>query len=76
MTETISINLRTTPEKAQILADLANQQDRSRNYLINQALDSYIHMQQDWIDGVEKARVEIRNGHSIPIDEVFKKYEE
>ena len=73
----VSITFRTTPEKTQILAELASkQQGRSRNYLINQALDNYTQMQKDWIDGVEKAKAEIRNGQSIPIDEVFREFEE
>lgn len=72
MTDTTSINLRTTPKKAEILAELATKQDRSRNYLINQAIDTYLHMQHEWIKGVEKGMKEAREGKLILLDDVMK----
>lgn len=75
MSDNISINLRTSAEKGKLLAELASKYDRSRNYLINQALDNYIEMQQAWVEGIEAARKEVKKGKTKPISQVFDEFE-
>ncbi len=39
---TEAFSVRTDPKKVRKLDELAKQQDRSRNYLVNQAIDQYL----------------------------------
>ncbi len=39
---TAAFSVRTDPEKIKKLDELAEQQDRSRNYLVNQAIDQFL----------------------------------
>ena len=41
---TEAFSVRTDPKKVRKLDKLARQQDRSRNYLVNQAIDQYLEL--------------------------------
>jgi predicted transcriptional regulator len=41
---TEAFSVRTDPKKVRKLDKLAEQQDRSRNYLVNQAIDQYLEL--------------------------------
>lgn len=71
MTDFIPITIRLSPEKALLLNEIANKEDRSRSYLLRQAVDRYLEMHQAWVKGIEEAIHEADAGKTIPIDEVF-----
>jgi predicted transcriptional regulator len=68
-----TISFRAAAEKIDTLDSLASAQDRSRSYLINQAIANYIdlHTYQDALvrDGME----EMRRGRVVSHDEVVKR---
>jgi predicted transcriptional regulator len=72
MSDLVSINLRTTEDRANILTQLALDEDLSRTQLINHALDNYIEMRKQWDEGIKAGLKQVREGKVVPIEEVFK----
>lgn len=68
-----TISFRADPEKIEELDSLASAQDRSRSYLINEAISNYIelHAYQDAL--VRKGQEEMRKGRVLSHDEVVKR---
>jgi predicted transcriptional regulator len=68
-----TISFRAVTEKIDALDSLASAQDRSRSYLINQAITNYIelHAYQDAL--VRKGLDEMRQGRVIRHEEVVKR---
>ena len=68
-----TISFRALAEKIDALDSLAAAQDRSRSYLINEAITNYIelHAYQDAL--VRKGLEEMRKGHVVSHDEVIKR---
>ena len=68
-----TISFRALAEKIEALDSLASAQDRSRSYLINQAITNYIelHAYQDAL--VRKGLDEMRQGRVVRHEEVVKR---
>jgi predicted transcriptional regulator len=68
-----TISFRANPEKIEALDSLASAQDRSRSYLINEAISNYIelHAYQDAL--VRKGVEDARKGRVVSHDEVVKR---
>ena len=68
-----TISFRALAEKIETLDSLAAAQDRSRSYLINEAIANYIelHAYQDAL--VRKGLAEMREGRVVRHDEVVKR---
>ena len=68
-----TISFRAVAETIDKLDSLAAAQERSRSYLINQAINNFIelHAYQDAL--VHKGIEEIRNGRTVSHDEVVKR---
>lgn len=68
-----TISFRALAEKIDSLDSLAAAQDRSRSYLINEAITNYIelHAQQDAL--VRKGLAEMRKGRVVNHEEVVKR---
>lgn len=75
MTQTVPVSIRLTPEKASLLDEMAKQGERSRNNLINLAIDTYLEMRKQWDDGIEEAIREVRAGLVTPAEKVFARLE-
>ncbi len=69
-----TISFRADAEKIEALDGLASAQDRSRSYLINEAIANYVelHAYQDAL--VEKGLEEMRQGKTVPHAEVVKRW--
>lgn len=68
-----TVSFRAIAEKIETLDSLAAAQERSRSYLINQAITNYIelHAYQDAL--VRKGLMEMRKGHTVGHEEVVKR---
>jgi len=74
-----AFSVRTDAKKVKQLDKLAEQQDRSRNYLVNQAIDQYLEL-HDWQDerireGI-KAADEGRFASDAEMEQIFNKYKD
>ena len=69
-----TISFRAVAEKIDTLDSLAAAQDRSRSYLINEAITSYIelHAYQDAL--VRKGMEEMRKGRVVSHEEIVKRF--
>ncbi len=65
------ITVRTTKETVARFDALAAAMDRSRNYLVGQALDQYLERNAWQIERIEEGIAAAREGRVIPADEVF-----
>ena len=74
---TEAFSVRTDPKKIRKLDKLAEQQDRSRNYIVNQAIDQYLELlawQDERIKEGIKAADAGRFASDAEIDAIFNKY--
>jgi predicted transcriptional regulator len=60
-----SITIRTEPEIVDQLSALAKSMDRSRNWVIEDALKQYIEQQARYVEGVAQARASLERGEGI-----------
>jgi len=76
---TEAFSVRTDPKKVRKLDKLAEQQDRSRNYLVNQAIDQYLELlawQDERIkEGIKSADAG-RFASDAEMDAIFNKYKD
>ena len=76
---TEAFSVRADPKKVRKLDKLAAQQDRSRNYLVNQAIDQYLELlawQDERIkDGIRAADAG-RFASDAEMDAIFNKYKD
>lgn len=70
MTDT-SITIRTDTELAVKVAALATAMDRSRNWVIEDALRQYVEAQAWQIEGIKKAMTSLDKGEGIPHEQVM-----
>ncbi len=76
---TEAFSVRTDPKKIKKLDKLAKQQDRSRNYLVNQAIDQYLELlawQDERVKEGIKAADAGRFASDAEIDAIFNKYKD
>ena len=76
---TEAFSVRTDPKKVRKLDKLARQQDRSRNYLVNQAIDQYLELlawQDERIKEGIKAADAGRFASDAEMDAIFNKYKD
>ena len=74
---TEAFSVRTDSKKVKQLDRLAKQQDRSRNYLVNQAIDQLLELHAWQIERVKegiKAADEGRFASDTDMDKIFSKY--
>ena len=76
---TEAFSVRADPKKVRKLDKLAAQQDRSRNYLVNQAIDQYLEL-LNWQDERIKEGIEAagagRFASDAEMDAIFTKYKD
>jgi predicted transcriptional regulator len=60
-----SITIRTEPEVVEKLSALAKSMDRSRNWVIEDALKQYLEQQARYVEGVEQAMASLARGEGI-----------
>jgi predicted transcriptional regulator len=66
-----TITVRTDPEVAAQIAFLAEAMDRSRNWVIEEALKQYIQTQSWQLEGIKHAQASLDRGEGIPFDAVM-----
>lgn len=66
-----SITIRTDPELAAKVAALATAMDRSRNWVIEDALREYVEAQAWQIEGIKAAITSLDKGEGIPHEQVM-----
>ncbi len=66
-----TITVRTDPEVAAQIAFLAQAMDRSRNWVIEEALKQYIQAQSWQLEGIKQAQASLDRGEGIPFDAVM-----
>jgi predicted transcriptional regulator len=66
-----TITVRADPEISAKIAALAQVMDRSRNWVIEEALKQYIETQAWQIEGIKQAQASLAQGEGIPFDEVM-----
>lgn len=70
-----TITVRTDPEVAAQIAVLAEAMDRSRNWVIEEALKQYIQAQSWQVEGIKQAQGSLDRGEGIPFDAVMEEME-
>ncbi|MDY0039867.1 MAG: CopG family ribbon-helix-helix protein [Desulforhabdus sp.] len=66
-----TITIRTDPELAGKLAAIASAMDRSRNWVIQEALRQYVDTQMWQIKGIKAAIASLDEGEGIPHEQVM-----
>ncbi|EGV18987.1 CopG family ribbon-helix-helix protein [Thiocapsa marina] len=66
-----TITVRTDPEIAAQIAFLAQAMDRSRNWVIEEALRQYIQAQSWQLEGIKQAQASLDRGEGIPFEAVM-----
>jgi predicted transcriptional regulator len=67
-----TVSFRTDAKKVKALDALASEQDRDRSYLLNQAVDNYLDLQQYHIELIEKGIQQADTGELVDHSEVEK----
>ena len=70
MTRTVPLSLRISEEKARRIETLAKATDRSKSWLLEQALDAYLETQSWQVARIERGLAEIDRGEGRPHEEV------
>lgn len=68
---TAPITVRTAQETIDEIDALAKAMDRSRNYIVNQALQQYLEVNAWQIERIKEGIIAAREGRVIPADTVF-----
>ena len=66
-------SVRTDSEKLKLIDEIGEATDRSRNYLVNLALDRFLADEADFIADVRAGQEDVRQGRVTPHNEVFRK---
>ena len=64
-------SIRANPKTMKELGKIAKSMDRSRNWLINEALENYLREQKWYHEQVAASRVEIKEGKMVSHDEAM-----
>ncbi len=67
-----TITIRTDPQIAEQIAVLADAMQRSRNWIIEDALRQYIEAQSWQVAGIKEAQAALNRGEAVPFDEVVR----
>ena len=70
-----TITVRTDPEISAKIAALAQVMDRSRNWVIEEALKQYIETQAWQIEGIKQAQASLSQAEGIPFESVMDEME-
>ena len=70
-----TITIRTDADLARKVAALASSMDRSRNWVIEEALRQYVETQSWQIEGIKAAIVSLDRGEGLPHDQVMEEME-
>ncbi len=65
-TRTTTVSIRLTPEVKRQLTRLSKSTGRSANYLVADAIQTYVQEQQRQIESIRRGFDEIEKGHHIP----------
>lgn len=76
MTETTTITIRTNAALAKKIAALAAAQDRSRNWIIEDALKRYVACEQEQTEGIKDAIAWFATHEGIPHERVMDEMDE
>lgn len=68
-----TISFRAVAKKIDALDSLAESQDRSRSYLINEAITNYLELRAYQDDLVRRGLSEARKGKTVPHEEVLRR---
>ena len=66
-----TITIRTESDIIEKISNVAEAMDRSRNWVIEDALKQYIDQQAWYIEGIQKAQASLDEGKGIPHEEVM-----
>jgi predicted transcriptional regulator len=66
-----TITFRTDPELAEKIAAMASAMDRSRNWVIQEALKQYVETQKWQIEGIRDAIASLEKGEGVPHEQVM-----
>lgn len=69
--------VRIDPKKRKQLDALAKQLDRSRNYVVNQAIEEFLDTHAWQVEQIEKGLAEARRGSFVPdeeMEQIFDRY--
>lgn len=66
-----TITIRTQPELEEKITALAQAMDRSRNWVIEDALKRYVETEEWQIEGIRKAQSSLERSESVPFEEVL-----
>lgn len=69
-TKTATVKLRLDEQKKNKLKEIASRDDRSMSYVIEQAIDDRIALEEFQIKGIEEAMAELDRGEFVPHEEV------
>jgi predicted transcriptional regulator len=72
---TNTITIRADSEVARQVAELAKAMDRSRTWVIEEALRQYIATQAWQIEGIREAQASLVRGEGIPFEQVMEEME-
>ena len=70
MTRTVPLSLRISEKKAREIETLAKATDRSKSWLLEQALDAYLETQSWQVARIERGLAELERGEGRPHEEV------
>ncbi len=66
-----AITVRISDETIQELDELAQAMDRSRSWVVTDALARYLETERLWLERVKRGIEEIERGEGIPLDEAM-----
>jgi predicted transcriptional regulator len=66
-----SITIRTAPDVVEKLSALAKSMERSRNWVIEDALKQYLEQQARYVEGVEQAMTSLERGEGIAHEDLM-----
>ncbi len=70
MTRTVPLSLRISEQKAREIETLAKATDRSKSWLLEQALDAYLETQSWQVARIERGLAEIERGEAVAHEEI------
>ncbi len=71
MADTSTITVRTSTNVAQKIAALAQAMDRSRNWVVEDALKQYLDLQAWQVEGIQAAQRSLEKGEGIAHEQVM-----
>ena len=66
-----SITIRTETETLSRISAIAKAMDRSRNWVVKEALEQYIDQHSWYIEGIQHAQKSLQAGRGVPHEEVM-----